>query len=221
LSTLRKADLLVVLRDGRVAEQGSPAELLARDGEYARLWRAQSASAGNGSPAPTPEDEDDELPDAPELELTELRLKSAGTSGLVAITRDGAHTRVTPRRCFPLTDPSHFVALLDERGHERACFDDPSALDAESREALLGALSRGTFLPVIRRILAVAPLDARWEWQVETDRGRVGFIVEQEEHIRALDDGRHLVTDSHGMRYLIETPEALDAPSRRLLARFS
>ena len=39
LSTVRAADLIVVLRDGRIAEQGSFAELLARDGDFARLYR--------------------------------------------------------------------------------------------------------------------------------------------------------------------------------------
>jgi ATP-binding cassette, subfamily B, bacterial len=220
LSTLRNADHLVVLRDGRVAEQGPPAELLARDGEYARLWRAQSAAAGDTSPVPASEN-DDELPDALPLERQGLRLEPASSLGLTAVTRDGARARVVPRRCFPLTDASHFIALLDERGHERACLDEPAALDSASREALFEALSRGTFLPVIGRILSVMPLDARWEWRVETDRGRVSFVVEQEEHVRALDDGRHLVTDSHGMRYLIATTHGLDQTSRRLLARFS
>ncbi len=224
LSTLRKADLLVVLRDGRVVEQGPPAELLMRDGEYARLWRAQSIAISKDSPLPAPADEideDDELPDAPPLELAGLRLEQAGALALTAIAPDGTRTRVVPRRCFPLSDPAHFIALCDERGHERACFADPGALDPASREALLAALSRGTFLPVIRRILLVTPLDARWEWQVETDRGGVTFVVEQEDHVRPLEDGRHLVTDSHGMRYLLEPSETLDPTSRRLLARFS
>jgi hypothetical protein len=74
---------------------------------------------------------------------------------------------------------------------------------------------------VISQIQAVTPLDARWEWRVVTDRGAIDFIVEQEEHVRALDDGRYVVTDSHGMRYLIQSPAELDATSRRLLGRFS
>lgn len=41
LSTVTHADRIVVLDQGRVAEQGSHQELLARDGLYAKLWAAQ------------------------------------------------------------------------------------------------------------------------------------------------------------------------------------
>jgi ATP-binding cassette, subfamily B, multidrug efflux pump len=42
LSTIARMDRLVVLDAGRIAEIGSHAELLARGGAYARLWRRQS-----------------------------------------------------------------------------------------------------------------------------------------------------------------------------------
>jgi ATP-binding cassette subfamily B protein len=42
LSTIKGADLICVLRRGRIVEQGSHAQLMARDGEYAALWQAQT-----------------------------------------------------------------------------------------------------------------------------------------------------------------------------------
>lgn len=46
MRTVLSADKIVVLRDGRVAEQGSPEELLAAGGEFARMVGLQRESAG-------------------------------------------------------------------------------------------------------------------------------------------------------------------------------
>ncbi len=45
LSTVRDADLIVVMADGRVVEQGTHAQLLAAEGAFARLVRAQALAA--------------------------------------------------------------------------------------------------------------------------------------------------------------------------------
>lgn len=43
-STVGMADLIIVLNDGRVAESGTHAELMARDGAYAALYAVQARS---------------------------------------------------------------------------------------------------------------------------------------------------------------------------------
>jgi len=53
LSTVQHADCIVVLRDGRIVEQGKHEELLARGGEYARLYRTQAEGGFDGPAGPT------------------------------------------------------------------------------------------------------------------------------------------------------------------------
>ena len=44
LSTIREADIILVMRDGNIVEQGTHDELLAENGFYATLWNAQFAN---------------------------------------------------------------------------------------------------------------------------------------------------------------------------------
>ena len=44
LSTVAALDRIVVLRDGRIVEDGTHAQLVGAGGEYARLWSRQSGS---------------------------------------------------------------------------------------------------------------------------------------------------------------------------------
>jgi ABC-type multidrug transport system ATPase subunit len=44
LSTVRRCDRILVLRDGAIVEMGAPAELEARDGDFGRLVHLQQAT---------------------------------------------------------------------------------------------------------------------------------------------------------------------------------
>lgn len=52
LSTVAHADRIFVLERGRLVEDGSHHDLLARGGLYAALWREQSAAGSRSAPAP-------------------------------------------------------------------------------------------------------------------------------------------------------------------------
>ena len=46
LKTIRNADRIIVLEEGRIAEQGTHDELLSRPGLYAKLWNIQEQTSG-------------------------------------------------------------------------------------------------------------------------------------------------------------------------------
>ncbi|HPA17595.1 MAG TPA: DUF1854 domain-containing protein [Verrucomicrobiae bacterium] len=74
------------------------------------------------------------------------------------------------------------------------------------------------FMPVIERILGVGAVGEPAEWHVRTDRGDARICLPSEENIRVLGGHGVLVTDAHGVRFLIPDRRTLDARSRRVIA---
>ena len=140
---------------------------------------------------------------------------------LVLTLADGSrHDDVHPVRAFPLSDPHGALSLLGGDGRERLWIADPAALPPAMRALLDEELAARSFMPEIRALLAVSTFATPSDWTVTTDRGRHVLVLDAEEDIRRLPDGRLLVTDRHGVAYVIPRPAALDRRSRKLLERF-
>jgi len=130
------------------------------------------------------------------------------------------HVGVEPIHAFPFSDPEHWIALVDEAGHEVALLEDLSHVAPATRELLVCELRRREFVPVIERITRVHRLANSSEWDVDTDRGSVRLVVKSEEDVRRLPGRQALVIDAQGIRHLIADTRKLDSTSRRLLDHY-
>lgn len=152
--------------------------------------------------------------------LPPFELRHDAWGRLVLVDSDGQeHVGVEPVRDFPISDPKHWISLVDAQGRELICVDNPSQLSAEVRQVLEGDLARREFVPVIQSIESISSDDPS-EWTVLTDRGPTTFLVKSDEDIRRLGRHRALIVDAYGIRYLIPDTKRLDAASRRLLERY-
>jgi hypothetical protein len=130
------------------------------------------------------------------------------------------HVGVEVVRGFPITAPRKGISLLDANGHELVWIEDLDVVEQTLRQLIEEELPRREFLPQLRRVLSVSGVVEPTEWEVETDRGLARFILNSEDDVRRLTEGRAMVIDAHGIRYLIADIEGLDSLSRRLLERY-
>lgn len=127
---------------------------------------------------------------------------------------------VVPVRSFPITDPDQSIALVDSHGHELAWIDHLTDLPEDYRTLIESELANREFMPEIMRLLKVSSFITPNTWQVETDCGEVAFVLKGEEDIRRLTTSSLMITDNHGIHFLIRDRLALDRHSRKLLDHF-
>lgn len=153
--------------------------------------------------------------------MIKLPLARSAFGRLSFTAPDGAvHEGVVPVRAFPIAAPARGIALVSAEGRELAWIDSLEQLHTESRRLIEEELACREFIPEIRRIRQVSGFAATSTWQVETDRGGTSIVLKGEEAIRRISDRSLLVSDRHGIQFLIRDWHALDAASRRLLDRF-
>lgn len=165
------------------------------------------------------------------MEQEDVQLNGAPTNGyrfqhdawgrLVMLTEDGReHVGVATVRLFPLSDPDHWISLVDAAGSELLCLESLEHLPPRARQILEEELEQREFLPIIRRIERVSTHEDPSQWLVETDRGDTTFYVNHEDDVHRLGNHAAVIIDAHGIRYLIPDTRRLDSASRRILDRY-
>lgn len=140
---------------------------------------------------------------------------------LVLTDLDGAaHVGVTPVRAHPITAPDEGISLVGVHGHELAWVARLSELPDGPRHVLEAELAAREFHPVLQRLISVNTFATPSTWRIATDRGEVDFVLKSEEDIRRLEEGRLLITSTHGVQLQVPDRWALDKHSKRLLERF-
>ncbi len=157
----------------------------------------------------------------PQLTLTAQALTRNAYGQLALTLADGQVCEgVVPVRAFPIQAPERDISLLDTDGHEVAWIEELAAVPEPAQGLIRAALAEREFMPEILAIVGVSSFSTPSTWQVRTDRGDTSFVLKGDEDIRRLAGHTLLVTDSHGIQFLIRDMTALDRESRRLLDRF-
>ncbi|MEM5428938.1 DUF1854 domain-containing protein [Cupriavidus oxalaticus] len=140
---------------------------------------------------------------------------------LTLIHGDGTiHEGVVPVRAFPISAPQGGIGMMSADGHEVVWIPRLEALPANERRMIEEELASREFMPEIERIIEVSTFATPSVWTVQTDRGRTSLVLRGEEAIRRLSGNTLMVSDSHGIHYLIRDLMVLDKHSRKLLDRF-
>ncbi|MYM74916.1 DUF1854 domain-containing protein [Duganella sp. FT134W] len=140
---------------------------------------------------------------------------------LVLTTAEGVvHEGVSPVRAFPVQAPDDGISLLNTDGKEVAWIDVISDLPPAIGALVTEELSGREFMPEIARINSVTSYATPCTWSVKTDRGDTEFVLRGEEDIRRLTIDTLLISDIHGIHYLIRDLRDLDKHSKKIIDRF-
>lgn len=137
------------------------------------------------------------------------------------VSADGQqHDHVMAVRSFPVAAPEEGIALVDVDGKELLWIPHLNLLADPVRSQIVKAINQREFMPQILKLYGVSGFVAPSTWDIETDRGRTSLLLKGEEDIRRLSASVLLVTDGHGVQFLIRDLAQMDRYSRKLLDRF-
>lgn len=130
------------------------------------------------------------------------------------------HEGVVPVRANPISAPLEGISLMGQDGHEIIWIEQLDELPPAVRQLVEEELATREFMPQIQRLIKVSSFATPSTWTVETDRGEASFVLKGEEDIRRLPGGILLISDAHGIQFMIRKLSELDRHSRKLLDRF-
>lgn len=155
------------------------------------------------------------------MTTTSFELTRNSFGRLVLTAADGqVYEQVAPVRAYPVQAPQDGIAIVCSDGKEVAWIDRLEELAAPVRALIEEELGGREFMPVISRIVGVSSYATPCTWTVSTDRGETAFVLRGEEDIRRLGSDTLLVSDTHGIHFLIRDMFNLDKHSRKILDRF-
>jgi len=140
---------------------------------------------------------------------------------LILVNEEGVtFDNVAPVRAFPIQAPGDGIAMISTDGKEVAWIDKFDDLPDAVRNLVEEELASREFMPVIHQIAGVSSFSTPCTWEVETDRGPTAFVLRGEEDIHRIGEDTLMVSDAHGIHYLIRDVAALDKGSKKILDRF-
>lgn len=142
--------------------------------------------------------------------------------GRLVLTTSGGHIfeGVVPVRAFPIQSPEVGISMVHTDGHEVAWIDRLLEVPQPAQNLIREELETREFMPEILKIDSVTSFSTPCTWHVQTDRGETRFVLRGDEDIRRVGPTILLVTDSHGIQFLIRDRANLNKESQKILDRF-
>ena len=235
LSTLRHANRILVVDNGRIVEQGPHEQLLAQDGLYARLVKIQGQFA---APPPT-------------VDHLEAEARWSGTGdrkthpheprwltpgavdihrcrhGALHVTIEGERAcgGVFAVRCLPVRYPRQFLSLrhLDEhkREVEVGLIRNLDEWPRDVQALIEQSLRKRFFVHTITAIRSLEHYQGYLNFDVDTDLGPRRFIMRwQGDKAQDYGTSGKMLMDTEENRYLVRELEALPERDRGLFLRY-
>lgn len=152
---------------------------------------------------------------------TDFKLTHNAAGQLQFTASDGSiFDGVYPVRAFPISAPDEGLSIVSKEGKELAWLPNLAELPADTKVLILAELAHREFMPVVKRIQHVSSFATPSTWDVETDKGTTRLTLKSEDQIWRIKGGQLLITDKHGVNFMIHDIAQLDKHSRKLLDRF-